>query len=88
MSDERKYVTVEYAPEKSLNLSHLDSISVLAAIALEKADESKKLVDTYELFYYLLVNPEDVAVLSNLTVPQFQSIVEGWLSVCKPEEAL
>ena len=89
MSEEtRKTVTIELSPDKSFELYHLDSISVLAAIALEKADESKKLIDTYELFFYLLVDPTDREILENLTVPKFQSLVEGWLSACKPEETL
>lgn len=88
MSNERKIVNVECSDGLSFNLYHLDSISVLAAIALEKADQSKLLVDTYELFFYLLVNKEDQEILSNLTVPQFQALVEGWLDVCKPEKTL
>jgi hypothetical protein len=88
MSEERKIVSIEYSEGLFFNLYHLDSISVLAAIALEKADESKKLIDTYELFFYLLVDPTDREALENLTVPKFQSLVEGWLSACKPEETL
>jgi hypothetical protein len=88
MSSKRNVVTIEIEENMFLELYHMDSISVLAAIALEKADESKRLVDTYELFFYLLVNPEDRPFLENLTVPQFQALVEGWLNVCKPEETL
>ena len=88
MFEKRNVVEIQLAENVSLELYHMDSISVLAAIALEKADESKKLLDTYELFFYLLVNPEDRSFLENLTVPYFQILVEGWLSACKPEETL